>query len=115
MRPIPKQLLIHTVTLHHKKHVDRWGKVELDEGTEVRCVRIEPSRQIVRDQNGAEIQLAASLFCDCRNSHPQGIQWHVDDIVCVSSEMYQVKTVEPLYDERTLHHYEVGMVRYGKG
>lgn len=115
MRPIPKTLLIHTVTLRQKKSVDRWGKTELDEGTEIRHVRIEPSRQIVRDQNGAEVQLAASLFYDCRNSYPQGIQWHVDDIVDSAGEMYQVKAVESLYDEKTLHHYELGMVRYGKG
>lgn len=43
MKPIPKRLLIHTVTLHKVVKKDAWGSATLDEGTELTHVRIEPS------------------------------------------------------------------------
>lgn len=73
MRPIPKRLLIHTATLYQRVNVDKWGKGELNGGQELSNIRIEPSKQIIRDKNNAEVQLAATLFYDCRNSRPYGI------------------------------------------
>ena len=70
MRPIPKRLLIHTATLYQRVNVDKWGKGELNGGQELSNIRIEPSKQIIRDKNNAEVQLAATLFYDCRNSRP---------------------------------------------
>lgn len=75
-------------------------------------VRIEPSSKIVRDKNSAEIQLAATLFYDCRNSRPQGIIFAVDDIIIFNGQKHQVKLVEPLYDGERLHHYELGLIAY---
>ena len=114
MRPIPKKLLIHTVTLYKRIKMDKWGKAEMDVGQTLFNIRIEPSSQIVRDKNNAEVQLAATLFYDCRNSQPSDILFEVDQIIDFNGQKYQIKTVEPLYDCTKLHHYEVGMVRYGK-
>lgn len=75
---------------------------------------VEPSNQIVRDKNNSEIQLAATLFYDCRNSQPIGINFKVDQIIDFNGQKHQIKTIEPLYDNLKLHHYEIGMVRYGK-
>ena len=94
--------------------MDKWGKEELDAGEELVNVRIEPSRQIIRDGNGAEIQLAATLFFDCRNSRPKEIEIHVDDIIDFNGHMNQVASGGPLYDGKKLHHYEIGLVKYGK-
>ena len=112
MRPIPKKLLIHTVTLHRKISSDMWGKTQLDEGTVLAYVRMEPSSKVVRDMNGAEIQLAATLFYDCKNSRPQGFMFHEDDIVLFNGQKHKVTSVEPLYDEKFLHHYEMGLVKH---
>lgn len=114
MRPIPKRLLIHQVMLHKEKDQDRWGKGQLDAGVQLEFVRMEPSRQIIRDKNNAEVQLAATLFYDCTNSRPMGLSFQEDDIIIFNGQKHQVRSVEPLYDERRLHHYELGMVRYGK-
>ena len=114
MRPIPKKLLIHKATLYKRLKVDKWGAVTLDGGQEIERVRMEPSRQIIRDKNNAEIQLAAMLFYDCRNSYPHGIGFEVDDIIDFCGQKHQIKSIEPLYDGSRLHHYEIGMVRYGK-
>ena len=114
MKPIPKRLLIHTAILYQRVNVDKWGKGELNGGQMLSDIRIEPSEQIIRDKNNSEIQLAATLFLDCRNSQPADISFKVDQIVDFNGQKYQIKTVEPLYDNSKLHHYEIGMVRYGK-
>lgn len=115
MRPIPKRLLIHTATLYQRANVDKWGKGELNGGQELSNIRIEPSKQIIRDKNNAEVQLAATLFYDCRNSRPSDVSFEVDQVVDFNGQKHQIKTVEPLYDNSKLHHFEIGMVRYGKG
>lgn len=112
MRAIPKELLIHTVMLYVVLEKDRWGKAELDTGTEVDKVRLEPSSKIVRDKNNAEIQLAATLFYDCRNSRPRGIVFAVDNIVTFNGQKFRIVSAEPLYDGRKLHHYEMGLVKH---
>lgn len=114
MRPIPKSLLIHTVMLHKKVNEDAWGKGKLDAGAELSHVRMEPSSQIVRDKNNAELRLSAVLFFDCMNSEPRGMEFtscNIDDIVIFNGEKHMIKAVEPLYDERRLHHYELGLIK----
>lgn len=112
MKPIPKKLLIHTVILHKEVKKDKWGKGELGAGTTLKDVRMEPSSKIVRDKSGAEIQLAATLFYDCKNSSPKNITFFADDIIVFNGQKHQVKTIEPLYDERRLHHYELGLIKH---
>lgn len=111
MRSIPKRLLIHKVMLHKKAKEDKWGNVTLDDGVELSFVRMEPSKQIIRDKNNAEIQLSATLFFDCKNSKPKCVKFDVDDIIIFHGEKHRVKMVEPLYDEKKLHHYEMGLIK----
>ena len=73
---------------------------------------MEPSTKVVRDKNGAEIQLAAVLFYDCRNSRPQGIAFTVDDIIVFNGQKHAIKLIEPLYDGEKLHHYEMGLIAH---
>lgn len=94
------------------KEEDRWGTESLADETELKYIRIEPSGKVVRDKNGAEIQLAATLFYDCRNSCPGGILFSVDDIIIFNGQKHAVQMVEPLYDRRKLHHYELGLIRH---
>lgn len=111
MRAIPKKMLIHTVTLA-KAGSDRWGTERITSEQELKHVRMEPSSKIVRDKNNAEIQLAAELFYDCKNSRPTGISFEVDDLILFNGQKYAVRFVEPLYDDKRLHHYEVGLVKH---
>ena len=90
MRPIPKRLLIHTATLHKIQNEDRWGNGTLDEGTELSYVRLEPSSKVVRDKNNAEIQLAAVLFYDCRNSRPKDQEFSEDDMIRFASRLQRL-------------------------
>lgn len=76
-------------------------------------VRMEPSSRVVRDKNNAEIQLAATLFYDCRNSRPKDIRFEEDDIIIFNGQKHSVQTVEPLYDGNRLHHMEMGLIKHG--
>ena len=104
-------MLIHSIMLHKIAEKDRWGKKELDEGQNIERVRLEPTSKIIRDKNNAEIQLAATMFYDCKNSCPRDIEFAVDDIVIFNGEKHQIKTIELLYDKKKLHHYELGLIK----
>ncbi len=110
MHAIPKKLLIHDI-VKYKEKKDRWGDGTPVSEQGIENVRVEPSSRVIRDKNNAEVQLAATLFYDCRNSQPRGVEWKTDDIVAFNGEKYRVQTVEPLYDGNRLHHYEIGVVR----
>jgi len=95
-----------------KGETDRWGKESPGAEQELRCVRMEPSSKVVRDKNGAEIQLAATLFYDCQNSRPKGARFLVDDIIIFNGQKHSIQLVEPLYDGEKLHHYELGLIKH---
>lgn len=112
MRPIPKVLLIHTVTQAKVKGNEGWGDESLTDQQELRYVRVEPSSRVIRDKNNAEVQLAATLFFDCKNSRPVGTAFSEDQVIDFQGQKYRIVSVEPLTDRRKLHHYEIGMVKY---
>lgn len=111
MKQIPKSFLIHEITRMTVLKKDKWGKEEVVDSQKVKRVRIEPSSKIVRSKNGAEIQLQAELIYDCKNSRPKDIVLREDDIVVFNGVKHKVVAVTPLYDERKLHHYEIGLVK----
>jgi hypothetical protein len=112
MRAIPKKLLIHTVRLQRTIGKDRWGEGKTDGGVKLDKVRIEPSSRIVRDKNSAEIQLAATMFYDYRNSIPRNFVFKEDDIILFNGQKFRVHLIEPLYDGNRLHHYELGLIKH---
>lgn len=113
IRAIPKSLLIHTVTYAKLLDADRWGTESLKNQQVIKNVRIEASSKLIRDKNNAEVQLAATLFYDCKNSSPRGVVFKTDDIIIFNGEMFKVQIMEPLYDARKLHHFELGLVKHG--
>lgn len=111
MKAIPKKLLIHDAVLKREKKSE-WGSGALETVTELSRIRIEPSSRITRDKNNVEYQLTAILFFDCKNSRPSNQEFREDDIIDFHGSLHRIISVEPLYDERKLHHYEMGMIRY---
>lgn len=113
MRPIPKELLIHSA-MHHKqiKNDGFYDENTLDSGESLTFIRIEPSNKIIRNKNNAEVQLSAVMFYDCKNSRPKNVAFAVDDIIIFNGMKHKVQVVEPLYDERKLHHYELGLIKH---
>lgn len=112
MKPIPKALLIHRAVLKRPKTKDRWGSAEYENDVDLQRIRMEPSSKIIRDKNNQEVQLAALLFFDCRNSRPTGQAFRLDDIVVFNGQQHRIQLIAPLYDGRGLHHYEIGLIRH---
>lgn len=112
MRQIPKRLLIHSADFYKKPVKDRWGKEEDHEKTPLSFVRIEPSSTITRDKNNQEIKLSAVLFYDCKNSLPKGLKIAEDDVIVFNGQKLKAVSVDHCYDDRRLHHYEIGLVRH---
>lgn len=84
----------------------------MDDGMEIKRIRIEPTSKVIRNKNNAEIQLAAILFYDCKNSFPQDVVFSEDDIILFKNGKYAVQLIESLYDNQKLHHYEMGLVKH---
>lgn len=112
MRAIPKKLLIHTAQLQRTVAKDRWGEEKTISEFNLEKIRIEPSSRIVRDKNSAEVQLAATLFYDCKNSVSRDFVFKEDDIIVFNGQKLRVQLIEPLYDGSKLHHYELGLVKH---
>lgn len=113
MKAIPRMMLIHSATVYQEtKTGSGWNGTTLELIGQLTHVRIEPSSQVVRDKNNREQQLAATLFFDCRNSQSTAGDLKEDLIVDFQGQKHRIVSVEPLYDEKRLHHYEIGMVRY---
>lgn len=111
IKAIPKKLLIHGGELL-REVPGEWGSSGLEHLEGLDKIRVEPSSKVVRDKNNAEIQLAAVMFFDCKNSRPSGQTFEEDQIFDFNGQKHRIVSVEPLYDGKKLHHYEIGMVRY---
>lgn len=113
MMAIPKKLLIHSAAVYQEaKTGSGWNGATMKLIGQLTHVRIEPSSRVVRDKNNREQQLAATLFFDCKNSRNTANELQEDLIADFGGDKYRIVSVEPLYDRRRLHHYELGMVRY---
>lgn len=108
MKPIPRSLLIHEATLQTESK-DAWQAVTTEIVANLKRVRVEPSSQQVITADGTTKQLAALLFYDTVNSLPKAVTFVVGQQVVYSGTTYTVESVEPLFEARKLHHYEVGL------
>lgn len=107
MKPIPKSLLIHSAALYEETE-GKWQEQEKKLIAELSCVRIEPCSKLIVSSNNRSVTLSATLFYDCRNSAP-AVEFKAGQPVEFDGKTYRVETVEELYDNRKLHHIEVGL------
>ena len=122
IRPIPKNLLIHSAELTTEFSPDKWGKPQGCETVQLEHVYFENSAKHIIGGNGELVQLAATLYFDCRNSSPRDVRFALKDDtvngkkvvlqkVSFEGRLYTVQTVEALYaDRKRVHHYEAGLI-----
>lgn len=122
IRPIPKNLLIHSAELTTEFSPDKWGKPQGSETVQLEHVYFETSAKHIIGGNGEMVQLAAVLYFDCRNSFPRDVRFALKDDtvngkkvvlqrVSFEGRLYAVQTVESLYADRNrVHHYELGLI-----
>lgn len=110
MRPIPKNMLIHTCSVSAVTGEDAWGNRTISEAVTLTNIRIDTAKSVVITKDNRQLQLTAVLFYDCRNSLPLDHVFEIENVVSFGGREYTVKSVEPLYDGSKLHHYEVGLM-----
>jgi hypothetical protein len=110
MKPIPISLLIHSAVLKKPTGTDEYQNKTYEE-TELSFIRIEPETQTRKTKDNTEGAFSATLFFDCVNSRPANICFELGDRItaCWGTE-YEVRTVERLFDNRGLHHIELGLM-----
>lgn len=110
MKPIPKKLLLHTAILKTISINNTWQE-EMDESISVlEKIRIEPISKLVTAKDNRQVTLSAVLFYDCKNSRPKNQSFIQGQKVIWNGIEYVIETVEPLYDDNKLHHYEMGLL-----
>lgn len=120
MRPIPKKMLIHHAVLVTEYAPDLWGKASEAEACPLDRIRIESSHRNVTTKEQQQITLSAVLFFDCINSacpvpfllegDTYGGKTVKNQFVEWNSRKYAIQAIDLLYDDKKLHHYEVGLV-----
>lgn len=108
--PIPRRLLIHSGALHYRGQPDGWGGAQASD-IPLQFVRVEPSSSWKHSKDSDSIQAAATLFFDAHNSLPQGMDFTgMQGITAdVAGQHFRVISVDALYDEHGLHHWELGL------
>lgn len=107
MKPIPKTLLIHSAKLLEVTE-EAWQEKNEKEIAALKNVRVEPAGKMIVTNDNRSITLSAVLFYDCRNSSPK-TEIKCGNYIVFEGQRYRVETVERLYDNKRLHHLEVGL------
>lgn len=108
MRPMPRSMLIHAATLQAYT-TDAWQTKTLSTVASLTQIRVDPSSKQVIATDGTTKQLTATLYYDVRNSKPTGVTFALGQLVAYGGNTYRAEAIEPMYDARKLHHYEVGL------
>ena len=106
MRPIPRVLLPHAVTLARATVGER-GALALTAVAALSYVRLDTSETETLTDDDTQRGRSAVLFYDVRNSCPRGVAFAPGQYVLQGNRRYRVETVEPLYDGARLHHIEI--------
>ena len=109
IRPIPKNLLIHTVEYREYQYDERWGD-SFAEPVTLEFVRVEPATAMNRNAIREEITAQHVLFIDRAHSKPF-VQMKEKDRVTFQGQEYEVHRVNPHYAfGPDPHHLEVELV-----
>ena len=109
MLAIPKNLLIHSALLQSVSK-DKWQSETLNTIAELKKIRVDPSSKLITSKDNRQITLSAVLFYDCKNSRPCKISFEHGQKIAFNGNTYTIETIEELYDNRKLHHYELGLI-----
>lgn len=125
-KPIFKRLLLHNAEYYFHKDIEKDdnGNEVFGDVHQLTNVRFEPSSKLIITQTQEEVTISSVLFIDAFNSSfdytPVGqlgfggpqieAPFDVDDRIKWMNTTFAIVTVEPLWDEKGLHHYELGLV-----
>lgn len=110
MKPIPRSLLIHSAVLYEVTE-NAWQSETRTELAQLRHVRIEPSSRLTVSKDDRSVEISATLFYDCRCSRPRAVEFREGQRLSFGGQLYRVESIELIYDNRRLHHLEIGLCK----
>lgn len=110
MKPIPKMLLMHSAKLLTISTDNQWQEEQAETTEVLKKIRIEPSSKLITTKDNRQVTLSAVMFYDCKVSRPRNVSFRHGQHVLWGRIEYKIETIEPLYDGRKLHHYELGLI-----
>ena len=110
VRPIPKQLLIHSVQYREYEQNERWGERWLDV-VPVINVLVKPSTSLTVTATREQVNSQSILFLDAKYSKPF-VEMKEKSEVIFNGRTMKVNKVSPFYtfDGDLPHHYEVELI-----
>jgi len=108
MKPIPRMLLIHTVTVLSDISKDTWGNETFGTKTVISNVRIEPKSKLIIDKQNNQVKISGLMFYDMVNSSP-AYSFEETDKIEFHGNMYNIAFLKKQYDANKLHHLEIGL------
>lgn len=107
VKPIPKQLLIHSIKYKHYMGNDGWDDT-WDDSTTINNVRVEPVSQLNRSSNAEGEQASHVVIVDRVNSSAFPDFAIKSRITFNGGDPREVVDVKPFYGfESSPHHYEI--------
>ena len=107
MKPIPKNLLIHSAYAIRLGEPERWEAPPEIGRTKLSFLRFESYTTLRLSKTNEQVQLSGVLFYDCRNSRPKGYNFSHADKFEIDGVQYNIVGVQMQYDDKKLHHLEV--------
>lgn len=107
MKPIPKNLLIHSAYVIKLGEAERWEEPPEVDRKKLSFIRYEPCSTLRLSKTNEQVQLSGELFYDCHNSRPKNFDFSEVDKIEVDGQRYNIVGVKKHYDEKKLHHVEV--------
>jgi hypothetical protein len=119
MQSIPARILIHSGTTTIYYDADKWGGTPDAVTAPIAGIRIEPYRRETHDRDQQEVTLTAMMYYDTHNSTCTlpfvlpGDTYNGGKVkqqtISAFGRVFVVKSVESIYDDTALHHFEVGL------
>lgn len=109
LQPIPKELLIHTVTYEEFTGMGTWGETFAAPVT-LTNVLVQPSTELIKDTIREAINGRALMFFDVENSAPL-VNFAEKSKVSQGTVIYTIDKVKIFYGfDSTPHHYEIILI-----
>ncbi|SES02697.1 putative minor capsid protein [Salipaludibacillus aurantiacus] len=107
IKPMPKQLLIHSVKYEKYLGEDDWsGGENYGDPVTIDLVRVQWSTDLNRNNNATDVFYQAMMFYDMTHSKPKNIEWVENSKITIDGQTMYIKEVHPIYTTK-LHHYEL--------
>lgn len=108
IKPIPIEMLIHTVIYEEFVSKDRNGEV-FKEPVTLEDVLLQPISSLKRTNLSDEKAFKSLLFFDCVNSKPEGVAFKKRSKITFNGDTMVLNEINPIYTF-TLHHYELELI-----